>query len=80
MGNLGEEPGPWNEKWMKLGDGKVRRGWTKDDDGNWRTFADIARDEAAKAGKTAEVEAYNWPDAVIGITAAGDDIYDFNLL
>jgi hypothetical protein len=54
MGNLGEEISDWNEKWIKLPDGsKVRRGWTKDDDGKWRTFADIA----ANAGKTAEAEA-----------------------
>ena len=54
MGNLGEEPGPWNEKWIKLPDGsKVRRGRAKDDDGKWKTFADIERD---KAGKTVAPE------------------------
>ncbi len=54
MGNLGNVPGPFNEKWTTLEDGTpVRRGWGWDDDGKLRTFADIARDEAAKAGKTA---------------------------
>jgi hypothetical protein len=58
MGNLGKETSDWNEKWTTFGNNNpVRRGWALDDDGKWRTFADIARDEAAKADKTAEAEA-----------------------
>ena len=58
IGNLGKETSDWNEKWTTFGNNNpVRRGWALDDDGKWRTFADIARDEAAKADKTAEAEA-----------------------
>jgi hypothetical protein len=75
MGNLGKETSDWNEKWTTFGNNNpVRRGWALDDDGNWRTLADIARDEAAKAGKTAEAKAEAEAEAKAAVQASIADM------